>query len=93
MDVHISNFWRELPNVIHTISASDFVAIDLEMSGVQAGNSGPRRKPRPTSAQAIYDEAKEAAETFQIVQLGLSCVVYDEPSSRVTLTSTLFENN
>jgi len=86
MEVHRSNFWRELPGIIRAIAEADFVAIDLEMSGVQA--SERPRQPRPTSPQAIYEDAKSAAEMFQIVQLGLTCVFYDESTSMAPLPST-----
>ena len=84
MDVQKDNFWEELAGIIRLIAESDFVAIDLEMSGIQPAN-GPRHTAKPTSPKAIYEESKEVAQTFQIIQLGLTCVASDEQTSRPSI--------
>lgn len=74
MDINRFNFWHTLPVVLETISLSDYVAFDLEMTGV-AGRS-TNTTPDRTEA-AAYRRAVEAATTFQILQIGLTCLSYD----------------
>ena len=75
MDVQKSQFAQELVRIIEHVADSHFVAFDLEFSGV-AG----RRKPLPggkrdkLTLQEMYDDVKEAAEKYQILQVGLTVV-------------------
>lgn len=55
------------------------VAIDLELSGIHK-TFGPRNAPlnRKQTLEERYQEVKTAAERFQVLQLGLCAVSYDE---------------
>ena len=81
MDVDVSNFRQRLPEIIQAIAAAEFVALDLEMTGVKVDSSQLPQKPQSASPQAVYNGAREVAQTFQIVQLGITCVAYDEAKS------------
>ncbi|KAH6849976.1 ribonuclease H-like domain-containing protein [Chaetomium sp. MPI-CAGE-AT-0009] len=72
MDVDRFNFWQTLPTVLEAISLSDYVSFDLEMSGIpnSVGTSQP-------TESTFYHLAAEAARTFQILQVGLTCLSYD----------------
>ncbi len=82
MDVKASAFQRQLPSVLNAIAAAHFVAIDLELSGIpgqqtkklRAAGEGSSGKP---SLQERYEETKLAAEMYQILQLGITCVEED----------------
>jgi poly(A)-specific ribonuclease len=75
MDINRFNFWHTLPAVLEAISLSDYVAFDLEMTGVTGHSSN--KTPAYTKATA-YRLAVEAATTFQILQIGLTCLSYDD---------------
>ncbi len=79
MDIDSISFWRSLPDVLQAISEAAFISLDLEMTGIRTTNRPYDEKP---SLQEAYEEAKEAAETFQVLQLGLTCFGYDETSSK-----------
>lgn len=78
MDIDCESFWHKLPAVLQAISEATFVSIDLEMTGVTIKKSGSNEK---LSLSEAYQEAKEVADTFQILQVGLTCASYDEASS------------
>ncbi|KAL9079827.1 MAG: hypothetical protein Q9157_001336 [Trypethelium eluteriae] len=72
MDINATSFPGKLLDILTTISESRFVAFDLELSGV------PSNQRKPNSAkqtlQERYEETKQAAERYQILQVGLTCV-------------------
>jgi poly(A)-specific ribonuclease len=74
MDIDRFNFRHTLPVVLEAISLSDYVAFDLVMTGVTSHSSN--KTPAYTQATA-YRLAFEAATTFQILQIGLTCLFYD----------------
>lgn len=72
--VPASRFWKELTTILPEIADSEYVAVDFEMTGIE-----PRRAPkidRPTIHQ-IYERAKQATETFNVVQFGITCIRFD----------------
>ena len=81
MDVDGAHFKGELLSILKHISNATFVAIDLEMSGI---TTRPRYQPgdrsldanKPT-LQAQYEETKDAAEAFQVLQIGITCLEED----------------
>jgi poly(A)-specific ribonuclease len=75
MDIDRSNFWQNLPTLLKTISESQYAAVDIEMSGVQV-HSFDHRPVR--TVQDAYEVARQAAEKFTILQLGLTCVSWAE---------------
>lgn len=78
MDISQSNFYKNVVDIIENISNSTFVTFDLEMSGI---STRPKNSPgdrtldiaKPTLQQQ-YDEVKSTAETFQILQMGITIV-------------------
>jgi len=87
MDITCNNFWAKLPEIIQAIADASHVSIDIEMSGVQVKKVMRADK---LSIQEAYAEAREAAETFQILQMGLTCIRFDEKQcERAHLVSTL----
>ncbi|KAK3067799.1 hypothetical protein LTR53_015110 [Teratosphaeriaceae sp. CCFEE 6253] len=80
MDVDNVSFYPLLLDLLTDISEAHFVAIDLELSGVvtKGANNGTG-KP---SLQHRYLETKEAAERYQILQFGVTCVSQDVASQK-----------
>ncbi|KAJ5647744.1 hypothetical protein N7490_004116 [Penicillium lividum] len=70
MDVTGGNFAALLPWILHQISCSCFVAIDLEFSGIAIVPTS--KASRDQSLQERYLEVKAAAEKYQILQIGLT---------------------
>jgi poly(A)-specific ribonuclease len=68
-DVSKYNFSFYLPTIIRDLSTCSFVSLDLEFSGIPTRKGGPSGKQ---TLQARYTEAKEAAEKYQILQIGLT---------------------
>lgn len=84
MDVNRTTFWHRLPEIIETISLSKAVSIDLEMSGISKKQSEERENP---TLKQKYEDARQAAETFAILQVGLTCILWEEAeASYVTKT-------
>src|SRR5579871_6539771 len=71
MDIDNISFDPYLLGVIEAISTSHFVALDLEMSGI------PSKLPTGRVKQSLkkrYEEIKSAAEKYQVLQVGITCV-------------------
>lgn len=79
MDVSRHNFYSTLPYMLSLAQNARFVAIDLEMSGIAVHNA--ESGPPITSPQAVYTQARKAAEVFTILEIGLTFIQYDESSS------------
>ena len=82
MDIDSFNFGAQLPFILTAISRSRFVSMDLELSGIpskQATKAKDRLRDEggKQTLQDRYAETKAAAERFQILQLGLTCVEED----------------
>ena len=78
MDIHRSAFPFELVKIIQLIADSHFVAFDLEFSGITSRRrleEGHGRKR--LSLQEVYTDVKEAADRYQILQVGLTVVQED----------------
>ncbi len=80
-------FRKELLSILKHISEAAFISFDLEMSGITTRpkySSGDRSHDvgRPTLQQQ-YEEMKSAAETFQILQVGITCVEEDRDRGRL----------
>ena len=73
MDITKENFHANLGNIFLLISRAEYIAIDLEMTGISAKSSTPER---PKTVEDVYESARQAAETFQAVQLGLTFVCH-----------------
>lgn len=72
MEVDANAFNGKLLTILQNIADADFITFDFEMSGIATGN-GQSRAGKPT-LQRHYEEMKEAAEKYTVVQLGICCV-------------------
>lgn len=79
MDIGPRAFLHQLPTILNAIADAHFVAIDLELSGI------PTRKLRAAgednskpNLQSRYEETRMAAEKYQVLQLGITCVEEDK---------------
>lgn len=84
MEVNKNNFYQELANILEAISYSDAVCIDLEMSGISTSTGEEKVK---MSLGDVYAKAKAAAEAFTILQLGITCVSWDDQVSGYETTT------
>jgi hypothetical protein len=87
MDISRSRFPLELVNIIQLIADSHFIAFDLEFSGI-AGRRKDRRKP---TLQEVYEEVKDAAEQYQVLQVGLTLVHEDLLTGRMPKSNGIFQ--
>ncbi|MCJ1436352.1 hypothetical protein MMC27_005731 [Xylographa pallens] len=95
MDVDRRSFHWQLPRMLRALADAHFVAIDLELSGIQSktihrpkavdnGSNEGRSTGGKQTLQERYEEAKEAAERYQILQVGLTIVSEDAESGTYT---------
>lgn len=77
MEIDRSNFWEKLPTILKTISEAQYVAVDLEMSGIEVVKSRTMPVPIKPTLQEAYDDARLAAETYTILQFGFTCISWD----------------
>jgi len=75
MDVDRVAFQPRLLQILESLSQAHFVSIDLELSGV---SSKPAAARNTQTLQARYAELKQAAERYQVLQIGLTFAHYDE---------------
>ncbi|KAG2160881.1 hypothetical protein VTO58DRAFT_104571 [Aureobasidium pullulans] len=76
MDIDKYTFPSRLLDVLEAIAEAHFVSFDLELSGVPVKGQA-KEKPGKPSLQERYLETKKAAEQYQILQIGLTCVKDD----------------
>ncbi|KAG9237194.1 ribonuclease H-like domain-containing protein [Amylocarpus encephaloides] len=77
MDIDEAHFRKHLLSILHNIANASFVTIDLEMSGITTKpQNGQHRFGKP-SLQHVYEDMRDAAATYQIVQVGITCVEED----------------
>ena len=89
MDVDGVSFPGRLLSILEALSESHFVSLDFELSGV---TSKSRARQKQT-IQERYAETKQAAERYQILQVGLTCVCQDESTNTYTLRPYNFPIN
>lgn len=82
MEIDGLGFQSQLPSILQAIAQSRFVSFDLELSGIPGRQTGQARAPGRSedgkqTLQERYEETKKAAERYQIIQLGLTCVEED----------------
>lgn len=80
MDIDRFNFPSQILGILDAISRAHFVSFDLELSGVASRSAVPATG-KPTLQQK-YQEVKEAAERYRILQFGLTCVEEDHENGR-----------
>lgn len=84
MEVSAGQWHLEKNDILKRIDEADFIAFDLELSGI----SMTRDKGRH-SVQQRYQEVKKAAEQHQIFQLGVCPVRYDAETGPFALLHSL----
>ncbi|KAI1094654.1 CAF1-domain-containing protein [Rostrohypoxylon terebratum] len=77
MEIDRSNFFWMLPCMLQEAQKARFVAIDIEMSGISAHNHTSHNN----SIQDSYTKIKEAAEKYQVLQVGFTFCHYNENRS------------
>ncbi|KAI0180907.1 CAF1-domain-containing protein [Hypoxylon sp. FL1284] len=78
MEVNSSNFLGMLPQILQEAENARFVAIDTEMSGIAFGSGDL------TSIPDAYSNVKDAAEDYQILQVGFTFISYVPETSEYT---------
>lgn len=91
MDVTKTSFYPLLLNILKDISESYFVAFDLELSGVPVKQAAANRRVGRPSLQERYEEVKEAAEKYSILQIGLTCMREDVDTGKYVARPYNFE--
>lgn len=91
MEVDKVSFYPLLLDLLTDISEAHFVAFDLELSGVPTKKVKSDRGSGRPSLQERYLETKEAAEHYQILQIGLTCVQQDVKNGKYVLKPYNFE--
>ena len=80
MDITRQSFFYLLPRILNELATCEFVALDLELSGISLKPNQGRLAKSSAGKQTLqqrYEEVKEAAERYQILQLGLTLVKED----------------
>jgi poly(A)-specific ribonuclease len=90
MDINKYNFYPQILDILTAISRAHFVAVDLELSGVPSKDSLSSKAGKQT-LQERYLETKEAAERYQILQIGLTCVEQDVENNKYILRPYNFD--
>jgi poly(A)-specific ribonuclease len=90
MDINKYNFYPQIIDILTAISRAHFVAVDLELSGVPSKDSLSTKAGKQT-LQERYLETKEAAERYQILQIGLTCVEQDVDGDKYILRPYNFD--
>lgn len=90
MEVDKISFYPLLLDILTDISQAHFVAFDLELSGVPSKQFGGGSNGKLTLQQR-YLETKEAAERYQILQIGLTCVQQDVENNKYIFKPYNFE--
>ncbi len=94
MDVKGNTFRALLPSVLGAISRAHFVSFDLELSGIPGRQTGQPRVPGigddgKQTLQERYQETKKAAERYQILQFGMTCVEEDKERGNSSVCAIL----
>jgi poly(A)-specific ribonuclease len=85
MDIQKSQFPQELVGIIRHVSESHFIAFDLEFSGIAVRRKAPPGGKRDKlTLQEMYTDLKEAAEKYQILQVGLTVVKEDKKTGEIS---------
>lgn len=77
MEVDKVNFPTQFLCILEAIADAHLVAIDLELSGVPVRSLDGTQRRGEQTLQERYLETKAAAEIYQILQIGLTCVSED----------------
>ena len=75
MDIPSRQFSSELVKILQQVADSHFVALDLEFSGINSRRTWAGRSR--LSLQQVYEDVREAAKQYQVLQVGLTVVEED----------------
>lgn len=78
MYVTADNYWSIRPTIMLIIASSDYIALDMEMTGIRVKDDPPN--PGTLTMEQAYGRMRTAASTFQAVQIGLTCVRWTSES-------------
>lgn len=81
MDVTSHTFPYHLARMLDNLANSVFVAIDLEFSGIATASQA--RAGPPQSLQQRYEEVKESAGKYQVLQVGLTFCHEDAEAGQI----------
>ncbi|KKK27003.1 hypothetical protein ARAM_007082 [Aspergillus rambellii] len=81
MDVTGHTFPYHLPKILDDLSSCTFVSLDFEFSGIATTVAGRG----PQSLQQRYQEVKECADKYQILQVGMTTCHEDTLNATYTL--------
>lgn len=86
MEVDAASFSHRLLGLLVSISEADFVSFDLELSGIPSHLPGRKKAGRDRKTlEDRYEETKEAAERYQILQVGITCARFDYLANKYIL--------
>ena len=83
MDINRFRFPTDLLDIIEYISQSHFIAFDLEFTGVAERRL--RDGGKKLTLQEVYDDVREAAKRYQILQVGLTIVQEDRDKGELIM--------
>ncbi|KAJ2905595.1 hypothetical protein MKZ38_004889 [Zalerion maritima] len=81
VEIDSANYLYILPPILDVISKAAFVAIDLEMSGITVGNGDSMPTSSMTTTDESYEKAKKTAQTYCILQVGITAIKGDSGDS------------
>lgn len=81
MDVDRTEFLATLPSILKHISNASFISFDLELTGIPPQRRRGRADNKAT-LQERYEAVKTAAETYQILQIGVTAVEEDHENGQ-----------
>ncbi|RHZ63090.1 CAF1 family ribonuclease [Aspergillus thermomutatus] len=83
MDVTAQSFPYHLPRILDDLATCCFVSMDFEFSGIATASSNPNRGSQ--TLQDRYEEVKNSADKYQILQVGLTICHEDIENASYTL--------
>jgi poly(A)-specific ribonuclease len=89
MDVNKVAFFPRLLGILEAVSQAHFVSIDFELSGVP----GRSERKGEQTLESRYEELREAAARYQILQIGLTTAEQDSEKKTYILRSYNFPLN
>lgn len=85
-----ANFCQELPGVLRALSAAEYVAVDVEMSGIRANMQQTEVASFDSAKDLVYERAKRAARLFTVIEFGMTCMSYSEQRSSKYFPSGIY---
>ena len=91
MDITRASFPTEFLQILEHVADSHFIAFDLEFSGV----AGRRTRPDggKFTLQQMYDDVREAAMKYRVLQVGLTIVKEDLDQGTHTIAGAAIGSN